>query len=189
MKQKEYDSVKGKILKLYALAEKGVGGEAENARRMLEQQLRRYGLSLEAILAEENGTRWYEIRGAWQKCHLTLLTHCYAKVTNRGTMTYKHRGRRLWLELTPYQYAEISSMFDWHKKRFERELDKLKDDAMSAFIVKHNLFSETNSDDCTDPMPLSAKEKRRLLRILGMMEGMDDVTYSKLLAEATDEES
>lgn len=51
MKEDEkYESLKAKLRKLAALAERGVGGEAENARRLMEQICREHGVSIDEIL-------------------------------------------------------------------------------------------------------------------------------------------
>lgn len=46
------ERITDKLRKLLALAERGCGGEAENAKRLLEAQLRRYGMTLEDLLNE-----------------------------------------------------------------------------------------------------------------------------------------
>lgn len=42
------ERITDKLRKLLALAERGCGGEAENAKRLLEAQLRHYGMTLSA---------------------------------------------------------------------------------------------------------------------------------------------
>ncbi len=183
MEKKEYESIKKKILKIYNLAEHGVGGEAVNAKNLLNLWLSKYGLSLETILEEENEKHWYEFKGANQKHYRQLLFNCYAKVTNRHEVTYKHkRGtkKKIWLELTAYQYAELTTMFEWHKDQLDKELARIKDEATSAFIQKHRLYSDTETDG--DQPPLTPEEIKRLLRILEMANNMEDVTFAKMLA-------
>ena len=46
----EYESIKNKLKKLLALAERGVQGEAENARRLLEKLCMEYGVSMDELL-------------------------------------------------------------------------------------------------------------------------------------------
>lgn len=46
----KYESLKAKLRKLAALAERGVGGEAENARRLMERICREHGVSIDEIL-------------------------------------------------------------------------------------------------------------------------------------------
>lgn len=51
--EKDYESIKSKLKKLLALAEGGVGGEAHNARILLEKLCDEYGISLEDLLDTE----------------------------------------------------------------------------------------------------------------------------------------
>lgn len=177
----EYESIKKKILKIYNLAERGVGGEALNAKKLLEQWLRKYDLCLSDILAEQNEKQLYEIKGAGQKHYRKLLFNCYAKVMNVGEVSYKTmRGsKRIWFELTAYQYAELTAMFEWHKAQLDKELERLKDDATTAFIHKHRLFPDTETG--ADQTPLTSEEIRRLMRVLEMADNMENVTYTKML--------
>lgn len=41
---KDFESIRSKVLKLQALAERGEKGEAINARRLLDQLLAKYGV-------------------------------------------------------------------------------------------------------------------------------------------------
>ena len=54
------DRIIDKLKKLLALAERGERGEADNARRLLEAELRRHGLTLEDICADSKRTRIFK---------------------------------------------------------------------------------------------------------------------------------
>ena len=47
-----------KLMKTKALAERGVGGERENAERILTAMLQKYGISLDDLESEEETTHW-----------------------------------------------------------------------------------------------------------------------------------
>ena len=47
---KEFESIKSKILKLKALAERGEKGEAINAQRLLDKLLGQYGITLDEVI-------------------------------------------------------------------------------------------------------------------------------------------
>ena len=51
------ERITDKLKKLLALAERGCGGEAENARRLLEEHLRKYGMTLEDICENKTSQR------------------------------------------------------------------------------------------------------------------------------------
>lgn len=53
-KTENYESLKTKIRKIATLAESGVGGEAENARSIMERICLEHGVSLDEVLAVED---------------------------------------------------------------------------------------------------------------------------------------
>lgn len=56
------ERITDKLRKLLALAERGCGGEAENARRLLEAQLSKYGLTLEDLYENKTSRRIFKYR-------------------------------------------------------------------------------------------------------------------------------
>lgn len=56
---KDFESIRSKVLKLQALAERGEKGEAINARRLLDQLLAKYGVSLEEIVEAQEEKQPY----------------------------------------------------------------------------------------------------------------------------------
>lgn len=56
------ERITDKLKKLLALAERGCGGEAENARRLLEEHLRKYGMTLEDICENKTSRRTFKYR-------------------------------------------------------------------------------------------------------------------------------
>lgn len=79
----DFESIKSKILKLQTLVEKGIDGEAANAKRVLENLLRKYGLTLEQVISEQEKKekRKFEATREWQK---KLLFQCYFYITNKS---------------------------------------------------------------------------------------------------------
>ena len=55
---RQYESIKEKLKKLLALAERGVQGEAVNARRLFEKLCKKYGVSIEELL-DENQVKYH----------------------------------------------------------------------------------------------------------------------------------
>ena len=73
------EKVQAKLRKLQALAERGVGGEKETAKRMLEKLLARHGLTLDDLADERRDTRWFP---APTKFDVRLAAQIMAKVCN-----------------------------------------------------------------------------------------------------------
>ena len=75
----EYESIKNKLKKLLALAERGVQGEAENARRLLEKLCKEYGVSIEELF-DENQIKIYRFNIGRNALYKDLFVQCYCKV-------------------------------------------------------------------------------------------------------------
>ena len=76
----DYESIKDRLRKIYALAEGGYAGEAEAAKRILENLCRQHGVSLDDILDKEKIGR-YRFNVGRSKIYLRLFVQCHANVT------------------------------------------------------------------------------------------------------------
>lgn len=168
----QYESLKKKLRKLQALAEQGCRGEAENARRAIERICEQYGLRLEDVLDIDTKHRYtFEIGRA--KEMMNLFIRCLSAVCDTTDMGYwKPTRSSIKVELTALQYAEVASLFDWHKANYNRELEEFKNSFMSAYIGKHNLFFDEE---------LTEEDIERIRRVWKMREAMSDNTYHKQL--------
>ena len=176
------ERITDKLKKLLALAERGYGGEAENARRLLEAQLNKYELTLEDLLNEGKKRRILKYRGEEE---LRLVIQVLASVLGsknevfKGS-TYNSSKKQIYIELTDLQFAEISDMIAFYKRQFNKEKKRLLKDLFSAFIQKHHLF------DC-GPIDKPNSESKdidleELFRILQLSRSMEDVTYRKAIS-------
>lgn len=182
MKENEkYESLKAKLRKLAALAERGIGGEAENARRLMEQICREHGVSIDEILNVEERKR-YRFEIGRHKIDMNIFMQCYSRVTGEKSMSYYRESRSaISVEMTAYQYAEISSLFEWHKQNFQRDVESQMDILFQAYCSKHRLFSERSDDDPDEELNLTPEDIRRLWAIAALRENLNDNTYCKLI--------
>lgn len=179
-KEKDIESIKSKILKRHALAESGNTHEAMNARAMLEKWLLQYGLSLDEILEEKNEPRWYEFkaRSSWEK---KLLFQCYFMVKNVGKVSYRGRSEIISFELTPYEFAEMTNFYEWHRKQLGKELKEMQKNFVDAHVYKHNITSTVGSE--REPESLTPEELNRLKNVLLLVRTVEDTHYQKLLEQ------
>lgn len=90
----EYESIKNKLKKLLALAERGMQGEAENARRLLEKLCKEYGVSMDELL-DENQVKYHFFEVGRNKIYLDLFAQCYYKVANADFLISKYPEAKL----------------------------------------------------------------------------------------------
>lgn len=184
----QYESIKQKLLKLHALAEKGYQGEAEAAKRAIERLCAQYGITLEEVLCVEEPKR-YEFEIGRYKYMLTLFVQCYGVVTGIGGLSYFKRSRnKIAVDLTPLQYAELSSLFEWHKANFLKDLAAMQDTIVEAYVNKHKIFrtlskEEQAARDAREEKLTPAK-LRRIAAIIAMQGELGDNTYHKQLEAA-----
>lgn len=180
----QYESIARKIRSLHRLAEQGVAGEAENARRLIDTLLSKYGISLDDVL-EVDKKKWCIFKIGQNEDMLGLFAQCYAVVTGRrGSLSYKKVTRaKIAVELNMYQFAEIAAMFDWHYENFKREKASMMKTFMEAYYMKHGLYAMAPSDDAKDKT-LTPEDIERLRKAYMMSSQMSDRTYRKMLDEA-----
>lgn len=180
-----YESLKSKLIKLQALAERGYEGEAENAKRLIQKLCAENGVSIEEILQEQIMVKRYSFEVGRNKLFIKLFTHCFAKLTNVGTLKYFQESRNtISVELTPMQYLELKNMFEWHKENFIRDLDELQNNVFAAYVNKHDLFSHSESDNDDEEKnlePLTPEMYRKLMAIFAIQQNLNDNSYHKML--------
>ena len=153
--------------KIRALAERGVGGEADNAEEILRRLMEKYGVSEDELDEEERRRHDFEYHGKEQE---KLLRQVVYKVTGgyAYNLVYRASGRkvktRLGADCTAAEKVEIEFLFDFYTRLWERERDAF----LSAFIQKHRIF--TIRDDI-EPQEVSREE---LLKMQALMLGMSD---------------
>lgn len=176
-----YESIKSRLLKLHALAEKGEHGEAQAAKIAIKRICQQYGVSIDDILAAEVKVRRYTFEIGRDKIYKTLFLHCHSKVMNIKTMSYYQRTpSKIALDITPLQYAELSNLFAWHKQNFKKNLDSTIDTFVDAYLNKHDLFSEQSGGTNHD-RELTPEDIKRIRAMFAMQEQLSDDMYLKMI--------
>lgn len=176
------DRIIDRLKKLLALAERGEQGEANNARRMLEAELRRHGLTLDDIRSEKKSMRTLKYNSGEE---LTLVIQIL--VNYLGSMSeafkasrYSSRKREIYIELSDMEYIDISNMCDFYKKHYRKERKRLISDMIQAFVQKHRLFDSTPQES---PENDRGVDWDKLMRILALSSTMEDVTFRKQISK------
>ena len=155
------------LKKIRALAERGVGGEADNAEEILRRLMEKYGVSEDELDEEERRRHDFEYHGKEQE---KLLRQVVFKVTGgyAYNLVYNVTGRKVKTKLgadcTAAEKVEIEFLFDFYTRLWERERAAF----LSAFIQKHRIFAIR---DDIEPQKLSREE---LLKMQALMLGMSD---------------
>lgn len=181
-REDKYESIKSKLRKLLALADRGVNGEAENAKKAIERICKEYGINIEDFF-DTNKIDQYVFKVGQGKDMMNLFARCVSYVCGDiKDMTYRRISRSsIELELTSMQYAEIFSLFNWHKGNYEREMRDFKINFMSAYVGKHDLYLPKERDIDRDIEDMTIEELQRLLKVFKLKNAMSNNTYRKQL--------
>ena len=178
-----YETIKSKILKLHELALRGEHEEAKNAQRHLDNMLSKYNLSLDRILAENNNkkSRCFIIRSFYDK----LFFQCVFQVLDISKFSYKELKKgHYYIEMTDLEYAELISLFEWHKQNYKKEYDKMIKSFTSAYIQKHEIWNKTDSTDEEDLNDdRNEIDYEEIKRIIALENSISDKKYVKMIGE------
>lgn len=179
--KQSFESIKSKLRKLQALAEHGYKGEAEAAKRLLDKLCEQYGVSLEDVLDQEKKNR-YRFEIGKGKIWLDLFMQCYANVTGNRELRYIRETSSIirGVELTAYQFAEISNFFFWHKNNLKKDIEQTQRLVFEAYVQKHRIFSNApkDADENRDSQPIDLAHLRA---VLAMMDTLNNNSYHKMI--------
>lgn len=163
------------IRKLKELADRGEGGEKENAGNKLQQLLDKHGISLEDINEDVLKDREFTLKPHQLKFFIQVVCSCFG----RKCTIYKYQKDRKRnelvriLKLTDAQFLELSAKFDFFWDKYEKDLDIF----YSAFIQKNDLYVKGSSskDDLTQ------EQLDEINKVREMMYGLKKHSFHKQL--------
>lgn len=158
--------------KLMALAERGIGGEKETAKKKLAELMDKYGVSDADLSGEILEDHEYKYRDQYEK---QLLLQIFNKVNHeRQVLEYKWgKGMRSVkvFRATKEEAMEAEIEYEFYKELWKEEQDFL----MDCFIQKHRLFR-------LDPnAPKQRVDEETFTRMQHMMRAMQDKQLQKMI--------
>lgn len=166
------ENTKALLQKLKALADRGVGGEKDNAEVKLQALLKKYNLNMSDIDESVGRTRIFKVKHE----HTTLFIQIASNVLGDKDVLYDKRERgktRTYYikELIDLDFIELSEKYSFYARKYEADLETF----YRAFIYKNELQSKTVKymSDLT-PEELEAWERAQQ-----MARGMDKHKHLK----------
>ncbi len=166
------ESVRAKLVKILALAESGVAGERDEARRLLELLCRKYRVDPETLVSNKKSDVRFPIPDArsWE-----LFKQCYFFVFQKTEIRYNKPRKACVLELTDAEAIDLRACYEHYRKLYKRE----EADLFTAFLCKHSIFGPSTGEREGEPI-----DPERLARLLAMMRGMSNTNTWKRPAAA-----
>ncbi len=131
----DLEKIKTLISKVAELANRGVGGERESAKKKLEKLLKKYGLTLADINGDENDKQQREFRIKNREDYVTVLTQVIWDVVPDIRIQQNTKRLEVYVKLTTEQYIEVKEKFDYFWNLWVKE----KEQFLMAFIIKNRL--------------------------------------------------
>ena len=171
--------IEKKLVKILALAERGIDGEKVNARFILEKLLKKHELTLDDILKKDNQElikKGYRYKNKMEK---TLLVQIYVSITNINDVRYWKRRNAsiIGFELTAIDHIELSEMYGYYKKLLKEEISCIVD----AFIQKHELYSSASGEESSGDKTVDIERLQRIRRMMANMQDSSFVSTRKRL--------
>lgn len=164
--------------KLKALADRGVGGEQENARKMLDRLMKKYNVSELDLDDEKLARHDFVYHSAFDKKLLRQVI--YKIATDRNQFRYtRGKGKRtvLTVECTKSEAVQIGIEYEFYRTLWDEEVVFF----LEAFIQKHEIFD-------TKPGHATSEIDEERSRRMGMLiRGMQDKHLNPMLGSGDDE--
>lgn len=183
-----------KIRKLQALAERGVGGEATNAKILLSALCEKYGIDESKLDEEEKQWYEFEMRTSVQKLFLQLYVSIYG-TTERYLQEVElwKRGRKkiVKCKFTRAEYIEFSQLWEWHRKNYLAERKRMRELLKIAYFDKFKMYA---SETCDEYEAQRSKKKdddftfEDLMAINMMAAACKNKSFYKQIGEVNDDE-
>ena len=170
------ETIRAKLRKIAALAERGVGGECDNAKGLLDRLLAKHGLTMEDLYPKQE-VEYHEFVCANRRDRAVLM-QCVAKATGLSEVTYykvRRKPKHIWIKCGRIDFIEIEHMYRHFRKLLREEEKRLVD----AFICRHELYGP--SDGQSDAEPLSYEEYMALRRLANGMRESNYVSTRRML--------
>ena len=175
-----------KLTRIIALARQGIGGEKENALRMVQSICDREGLDFDDVMsATDNREYMLEI-----KIKNELEMQIVAQVCFKFALTEQHhdlkvnkKARVFFYTTTPSKHIETLNAASVYLIAFRKERKKFENELAEAFIHKHSIYGEKYSDDERESDPLTFEKLKKAERMMSIAGGMDNVTVQKTIGD------
>lgn len=175
------------LKKIKALADRGEGGEKENAQAILARLMEQYGITEAELEEDRREIAWFTYS---QEIERRLLNQIIYMVTGKpgygcvGTFTNRKR-KKMGTECTAADRLEIEANYSFFKAAMEEELETF----LAAFAQKNGLYPPASKVQPWDEEELSEEELARLQKAALMSTGMERHTLRKAItAGGTEQE-
>ena len=170
--------------KLHALATRGIDGERENAKTMLDEFLKKHGLVITDVEPETRTRRI--VTGVTKDIKQMFINFC-ASIVGSKVQINNCRGIGYFaVYMNDREWQDFEMRWPTYKKNLKSELSKLKKKhqlelkaMVSAFISKHDMYSEDSEEDSREVSDLTPEEIEEVIAMMQMKDKLVDINFHK----------
>lgn len=176
---------KDRLNKIVRLAKFGVGGEKENADRVVRKICAKYGLSYEEVM-QGVGAQEFEMTCKTSEVPLLVQVICrYALLDADAGVKGGPTGRgieTIYFHTTKEKYEETVNAFHVLKRLFKEEEKKIRAAVADAFYIKHDLYYKMKPGEKRKrEKKLTEKEIKEARIAMRLADGMEDAQLFKTI--------
>lgn len=148
-----------RLKKINELALRGVDGEKETAKLLLDKLLKQYGLTETDLLDEKTETRIFSYNDI---CETQFLMNIIEVTNNKALDFYiKRKKKKLLVDLTEIEYIQTLEVVKFYTKLYKKEIVKYKRNLTAAILQKYDLYSSF-VEEVTDDNKKKSKKKSKI---------------------------
>ena len=138
---RSHENIIERLKKIAALAERGIGGEKENAKRILARMMEKYEITLEDLGQGRKAKKHvFKYKSKWER---EILFQCYYRASGKNEVRYGQMGRGMVVfKLDFFQFLELDALYKYFVPLLNREMKLF----LIAFIHKHDLHGNEVSE-------------------------------------------
>lgn len=166
--------------KLKELADRGIGGEKENAQVMLERLMKKHHITIDMIDSSDSIDRKFKITKEEFKFWRQIVANVLGEIGIGSYTNERTKKKSYFVKCTSCEFIEIQAKFEFFYKIYEEEQKIF----YSAFIQAQHLYlkESADSDAKEQAKELSPEEKAKLYKMMNMMKGLDRHIFQKQLS-------
>ncbi len=165
------DRTKRRLIKILALANRGIGGEKINAQNILKKRLEKYGITIDDIDDERPKLpKHYCCKNVYEK---KLLHQIFAFVTNTHRPLTSVEAKRVYFKATAIEHIEIEAMFAYYRRLMKEENELF----YIAFINKHDIFCDEARRKSSKNIGSDGLKQGQGQQLASMMRGLRDEKF------------
>lgn len=175
----EREELLKRLERIKELADRGVGGEKENAEALLKRLMQKHGITEKDIEKKVERTYWIRYKTNLERklIYQIAYKHCGSGHACNGVGVYSGRKKKVvGVTCTPAVYIEVEADFDFYREALSEDLETF----YHAFILKNDIFPASTLTEDEEP-PDETMDRERALKIMAIMDGIDQRTRHKAL--------